>query len=254
MNTAPDPAPISSHGEWDTGDFLAMLGHDLRTPIASMEGFLDLLADSPLTDEQRDMVETARDAAHDLRGILEGILECLRHGAGGIRLRPTPVNLRDFLGSILEKFRPQAARNHQTVALAMAEGMPEIWDFDAPRVRQILNNLLSNATKFSPGAEVVLEARVSATGGVILSVRDSGPGIPEPLLARVFEVFRPKDPGDNPTTGGGYGLGLAIVKKLAETMDGRLRIDSRPGRGTRVFVEFPWTQPPHGTSPPGNSR
>jgi len=242
----PGPGPVPLTDAWEKKEFLAMLGHDLRTPLGMIEGFLELLADTPLDAERRDWVETARESAQDLRETLEGLLECLRSDAGQMILHETPRDLPAFLASVLRGFQAQAKRNHLGLRLELAENMPKYWIFDAAKLRQILHNLLGNALKFSSAGEVILYAKASDSGGVLLLVDDSGPGIPENMRPHVFEAFLYGSPQLPSGSRDGYGLGLAIVKRLVQTMKGNVSLHDRNGTGTRVLLEFPWKQ---GTSP-----
>lgn len=225
--------------EWGTREFLAMLGHDLRASAANVQGFLDLLADTRLDGEQRDYLETAKGSADELQAILEGILECLRFGEGRLILQEVPVDLRKLLQAVVRGFRLQSKVAGVGLRLETDEQMAAWWRFDAVKLRQILNNLLGNALKFSHSGEVVLQVAKREEGGVFLMVRDSGPGMPDNVRQGLFEAFRQDDGEKAYLSARGYGLGLAIVKKLVATMGGGMEIRSRRGLGTTVLVEFP---------------
>jgi signal transduction histidine kinase len=230
--------------EWSV---LGMLSHDLRTPLNGALGFLDLLSDTPLTDEQRDYLDTAIQCAEELQDTLDGILNCIRANAGRLALVEESIDLAEFLSGTCRLFRRQAQMRGIGFELHLASGMPRRWRLDRVKLRQILSNLLANALKFTRRGEIRVEVEPIAPtfdrlpAGVRLAVRDSGVGIPAEEIERVFEPFHQVSRGALERSTG-TGLGLAIVAQLAAAMGGSLKIESAKGEGTAVTLDFPWRQ------------
>jgi len=212
--------------------FIATASHELRTPLFSLSGFVELLEDEDLDEEDRErFLVQIREQVERLRKLSVDLLDLSRLEAGSLVLRPEPVDVAELVRSVMAEFEPAMARRGGRMKLRLPEGPAEAV-CDPVRVAQVLRVLIDNAlTHTPPGTDVVVAAE-NAPRGVRLQVRDRGPGIAEDELDRIFEPFHTSDGA------AGSGLGLAIASELAERMDGRLAVDSRPGR-TTFTLEVP---------------
>ena len=206
--------------------FIATASHELRTPIFSLSGFVELLEDEDLDPEdRRRFVEQLREQTERLQKLAIDLLDLSRLEAGALELRPEAVDVAELVRAVAAEFEPALARHDSHLALRLgAEGKEAFCD--PVRVAQVLRILIDNAlVHTSPGTDITVTAQ-RADGRIHLSVRDEGEGLPKGDLDRIFDPFV--------TSNGtqGSGLGLAIASELADAMDGSLEVDSRPGRTT----------------------
>ncbi|MEI8079110.1 MAG: ATP-binding protein, partial [bacterium] len=227
-------------------DFLAVMSHEIRTPLNGIIGFTGLLLDSPLTQEQREFVETVRASGDILLSLISEILDFSKIESGRLEVERHPVELLPLVEGVLDLLAGKVAKKPIELYAAFSPQVPARILVDGPRLRQILANLGDNAVKFTAGGEV--EIRVDATpvdaaghGAATewqldFRVRDTGIGIP---LDRRGRLFQPFSQVDSSTTRqyGGTGLGLAICRKLCQLMGGDITVESEPGRG----AEFHFT-------------
>lgn len=215
--------------------FFASLGHDLKTPLNAILGYAEVMQAElmgPMPKPYADYPSIIHESGTDLLLLVDDILDLARSEAGQPRLEPEPVDLTASGESVIRQLAGHAARAGVTLKLKSAD---EVWaEADARAVRQIWQNLVSNAIKYSAnGKSVTLETRIDG-GAAQLSVTDRGAGIAAADLARLTEPFA-QGTGAKP----GTGLGLSVVRRFAELHGGTLKIDSRPGKGTRVEVTLP---------------
>lgn len=221
--------------------FFASLGHDLKTPLNAIIGFADLMRNElrgPLPDAYRDYSDIIHESGLDLLLLIDDMLDLAKADANKLVLDFEPVDLAASGASVLRQLSVQAERSGVTLELA---GESEAWArADARAVRQIWQNLVSNAIKYSErGGRVTLS--VAEQGDrVILSVEDQGAGMDADDLRRLAEPFAQ---GRNSSGRPGTGLGLAVVKSFADLHDGQVRIETAPSAGTRVEVSFPPADP-----------
>ena len=234
--------------------FLATMSHEIRTPMNGVVGGLDLLQHSELTAYQRDLIDTVCESALALLTIIDDILDFSKIEAGQLRLQNEAVSLVRLSESVCNALRPTATGNGVALSVDVAPGLPGWILGDATRLRQILNNLIANAIKFSAGigraGQVLL--RVQVCGPDLpkhfqLIVIDNGIGMHAEALARIFQPF---EQAESTTTRrfGGTGLGLSICKRLTALMGGWIEVDSETGSGSTFTVTLPFeaTLPPQG--------
>lgn len=232
-------------GERAKARFLAMMGHEIRTPMAGIIGLSDLLAEAPLPAEQRGQLDALRRSAKSLLAILEDVLDYSKvegEDAAPVLADADPAAL---VREMADLFAPVAWEKGLALTTEVAPGVPPSLRMDGPRVRQVLFNLASNAVKFTPSGKVtlLLAATPSPDGAwdVRLTVADTGIGITEDQLTHLFEPFAQ---GDDSSTRrfGGAGLGLAVCRRVADILGARLTGEGKPGRGSRFSLEFRATE------------
>jgi len=214
--------------------YLSTISHELRTPLNSILGYAQLMAaDASVPPQRRHAVQVIKRGGEHLMQLIDGTLDIARIEAGRLSLAPTPLRLPELLAELADMFEPQAAAKGLAFHFERCGALPAWVRTDEQRVRQILINLLGNAIKFTAHGEVVLRVR-HAREMAVIEVQDSGPGMNEAELARVFEPFERGASGSS----GGAGLGLTISKMLTELMGGELSARSREGAGSTFTVRL----------------
>jgi len=222
--------------------FVSHVSYELRTPLNSMLGFAQMLAEpafGPLAQKQREYVDDILSSGTTLRAIVDDILDLATIDAGTVELKLVPVNVRDVIEAARQGVQERLKQNEVTLEIDIAEGV-DAFVADASRITQILYNLLSNAIGFSAPGEAVRLACRRADSMIAFIVEDRGAGIPEDYQQVVFDRFESRSHGSRHR---GAGLGLSIVKSLAELHGGAVSLASAPGEGTRVTVLLPLKQP-----------
>jgi signal transduction histidine kinase/CheY-like chemotaxis protein len=226
--------------------FLAAMSHEIRTPMNGVIGMLELLAHSPLTDEQTSLVETTRESGQALLRIIDDVLDFSKIEAGRLELESVPIDLPHLIDSVALTLEPVATKRSLTLSAFIDPALPRLVLCDPTRLRQVLFNLVGNAIKFTESGSVrIFATRIGETAqsvSVRLRVVDTGIGVPpeiQPLL------FRPFTQGESSTTRrfGGTGLGLSITHRLVTLMGGRIGLSSQGGRGSTFTIDVTLPMP-----------
>lgn len=229
------------------GDFLAFMTHELRTPLTGVIGMTDLLEGTELTAEQREYVLAIARSAELLGALIGDILDLSKIDAQRLQLEQVPFDLRATAKEVCGLMGPQALGKGLELVLKIDPKLPAQLIGDPLRVRQILLNLVGNAVKFTEQGEVELlievlpeKTGVQGRAQIGLSVRDTGIGIPPDKIDTIFERFRQADEATTRRFGGS-GLGTTIARDLARLMGGIIGVESEVGRGSRFWVQIPFT-------------
>ena len=227
--------------------FLAMMSHEIRTPMNAIINMNGLALDTDLPPKAHHYVTIAHASARSLLGILNDILDFSKIEADKLDLEHAPFSLREVLEEVTETFRATVIQKHVELVAHVVPGVTDRLVGDALRFRQVLTNLVGNAFKFTPEGEVVLRIdrspvpeEVAGIVMLLVTVRDTGIGIPKDKQGRLFEAFTQAD-DSTAREYGGTGLGLAISRRLARLMGGDLTFASTPGGGTTFFFTARFT-------------
>lgn len=222
-------------------NFLAVMSHEMRTPLNGVMAALEIVGRKAADPSQAKFVRLAQSSAKQLLRHVNDVLDISKVEAGHLALSDTPFELVPLLTSLTDALRPVAAQKTTVIELHIEADVPQVRG-DSFRLGQIVQNLLSNAVKFTDGGKIVLnvaaEPRAAGTVLLELSVSDTGIGIGERDLERVFEDFVMLDPSYG-RADAGTGLGLAISRRLAEAMGGTIGAESELGKGSRFWLKLP---------------
>ncbi len=222
--------------------FLAMMSHEMRTPMNGILGFLDLLDRTTLTATQRQFVRDASTAAENLLHLISDILDFTRIGAGKLTIEDIPFSVHELAEEAVMLLAPRAQEKGLDLASIVDPEIPDLVRGDPSRLRQVLVNLLSNAVKFTPEGSVVLRLGLDQNdaGAHILHfvVEDTGIGIPESKLSGLFQPFMQLE-SSTTRRYGGSGLGLVISRELLHLMNGTIWVEPGTEHGTRFHVDLP---------------
>jgi signal transduction histidine kinase/DNA-binding response OmpR family regulator len=225
--------------------FLASVSHEFRTPLNGILGMADLLGDTSLDAEQTTYVRALRSSGEALLGLVDEILDFAKVEAGKLELTEAPFDPSLLIEDITELMAPRAQAKGIEISALVAPDLPPRLLGDAERLRQILLNLVGNAVKFTRSGGVGIEAHLDGAAFVV-SVADTGPGIPADRLTAIFEEFEQAEIGGSSTHQGGTGLGLAIARRLAHAMGGEIQARNRTQGGALFELTLPLR--PHGES------
>ncbi len=220
--------------------FLAAVSHEIRTPMNGIMGMAGLLDATSLSPEQRTYVGAISASTSALLALIEDLLDYSKIEAGRLELDPQSVNVRELVEHVVELLAARAFSKKIGLGCHIAPDVAETVSADAGRLRQILINLLGNAIKFTETGGVLVTVTTASHAGrpaLALKVDDTGPGLEESAISRIFEEF--EQAAGSTRRHGGAGLGLAITRRLVEAMEGAIAVESTPGKGAAFTITLP---------------
>ena len=219
--------------------YVAVMSHEIRSPLTNVLGFAELLLEEDLPEEPRDFVRRIHQAARTMLKLINNILDYAKFEAGAMTLESDPVDVGEVVRECCVEFRAAAEHKGITLVARVDPDVPRRVELDELRFRQVVTNLLSNAVKFTTKGRVAvrLGMRPGDDGSerLLLEVEDTGVGIPQSALSTLFEPYSQADPSVARRFGG-TGLGLAVVRSIARAMGGDIVVHSAPGEGTTFAV------------------
>jgi len=222
-------------------EFLANMSHEIRTPMNGIFGMVNLVLDTPLNEEQKDYIETVQSSTESLLTILNDVLEYSKLSSSSVSLEARPFRPHRLIVDVIRTFQASAEKKGLTIKWLIDGAIPAELLGDDHRVRQILSNFVGNAVKFTETGNITLQATHMAIEDQLHTIRftvsDSGIGMDSNTIDRLFRPFTQADASITRTYGG-TGLGLAICHELAETMNGKIKVESTPGAGSKFHFDI----------------
>ena len=224
-------------------DMVANISHDLRTPLASLQGYLETLLmkqDTFSAEEKRKYLDLAARQGDRLSRLVTELFELTMLDSTGTRLHFEPFSLPELVQDVAQKFQPQAERRNTRLEIDMPADAPFV-RADIGLIERVLENLIENAIKYTPEGGRILLSLIPGADGIEARVADTGPGIPEVARDRIFQRFYrvEKSRADAPE---GAGLGLAIARRILQLHDSRIEVESAPGHGAAFYFRLPLAQ------------
>ena len=242
LRDAKDAAELANKAKTQ---FISAMSHEIRTPFNAVLGILDILGDTKLTNDQKQLIQTAEKTSQSLLRIINDVLDYARISSGSVKIVNEPFRAPDVFDDVYRLFAMQA--KDRNIDLTIKDEMAEdiYLSGDIGRIRQILMNFVSNAIKYAKDGrvELIVGTRKSVNNSydLICKVKDNGGGISEEKQAHLFEEFYMAEEVDTRATEG-TGLGLTICKTLTKMMGGTIGVDSKPGEGATFWVNIPLRQ------------
>ncbi|MBF0233513.1 MAG: response regulator [Desulfamplus sp.] len=221
--------------------FLANMSHEIRTPLNAVTGFSELLSSLVKDEKQKQYISAIKNAGKNLLTLINDILDLSKMEAGKTELKYTCSDLRAVIYEIEQIFALQTSRKNIRFIVEVDADFPPALMIDEIRLRQILLNIVGNAVKFTENGTIKVTVTFMKLGDLHIIVEDSGIGIPEDEIMTIFDSFKQQAGQDNAQYGG-TGLGLAICKRVVEMMNGRILVESSPGKGSCFEVIIPDVQ------------
>ncbi len=219
-------------------DFLATMSHEIRTPLNGVVGMTNLLLNTSITAQQREFVDTIRFSGDTLLTVINDILDFSKIELGRIILEKEPIEIRTFIEETFDLFTAKASNKNIELLYLVDDEIPSWIRGDITRIRQILANLINNALKFTKIGEVFVSVKINSQTEdnieLVFAVNDTGVGIPEDKLNKLFKAFSQVD-SSTTRQYGGTGLGLVISKRLCELMGGRIWVESKNTEGSIFY-------------------
>lgn len=239
--------------EREQAEFISTASHEMRTPVASIEGYLGLTLNpqtAQIDDKARDYIQKAQEAAQHLGRLFQDLLDVSRAEDGRLSNHPSVVDVGSFVGNVVEGLRPKAQEKQLRLFYKPADieensgserSLAPVFyvNVDNDHLREIVSNLTENAIKYTPKGDVVIDVK-GDDEHVIVSIKDSGIGIPREDISHLFQKFYRVDNSQTREIGG-TGLGLYLCRRLAEVMGGRISVESEFGKGSTFLLEIPRT-------------
>ncbi|MEY2935133.1 MAG: hypothetical protein RL033_5882 [Pseudomonadota bacterium] len=219
-------------------EFLANMSHEIRTPMNGVLGMVELLSGTSLDGKQRRYISTLENSANGLMTVLNDILDFSKIEAGKLKISFAPTPVRDVMEEVAELFAGRAHKKKLELTCHIEAQVPDVLELDADRLRQVLSNLTGNAVKFTEKGQIVVRARLHEGRRIRFEVQDTGIGISDEVLPKLFGAFVQAD-GSMTRRYGGTGLGLTISKQLVTLMGGELGVTTKADVGSTFWFNLP---------------
>ncbi len=225
-------------------EFLAKVNHEIRTPLNTINGFIKLVSNSTLTKEQKENIGYADSSTQDLSRIINDLLDFSRMESSEFTIVNSAFNLNEVLTYITNNSAPQAEQKNILFKIVKENKVPTRLIGDAGRLKQVLQNLVNNAIRYTDkgtvSVKVSLDGKDSQNAFIAFSIVDTGSGIPKDYIEKIFEPYQRFDISKDKGTERGFGLGLTISQQLVTKMGGKIRVTSEPGKGSTFSFTLPF--------------